>query len=218
MDWAKTIYYITLSLAFIASLRAVKHPKYILFIPLLAVGLLVEVLIDILPKTPEMTKIKSTYITALYIAVEYAFLSWIISNFIRSTWKKKLIRYSIFFLVPLFVVIRFTIAVTCKTYGYLDLMIEAPFLCLWTIFYLFETAMHDEEFEITSNPMFWISLGNLLFFSGSFFSYGFGSYMVANEELETAQKIYWIAKGLNILLYILYFIGFLCLRKRIQSY
>ncbi|HYE55557.1 MAG TPA: hypothetical protein VD996_11960, partial [Chitinophagaceae bacterium] len=62
--------------------------------------------------------------------------------------------------------------------------------------------------------MFWISLGNLLFFSGSFFSYGFGSYLESKERLATANTIYMIARILNILLYILYFIGFICLRKK----
>ena len=216
MSWAKTIYYLFLSLAFIASFRAYKQPKYILFIPLLAAGLAYEILNDTLPETIEIDKVKDSYIAALYIALEYSFLSLIISNFIRSRWKKQLIRYSILVLVPIFVLIRFTVALTCRTYEYLDIMIEAPFLCLWTIFYLFETALHDEEFEIASNPMFWISLGNLLFFSGSFFSYGFGSYMAANKDYDTAEKLYWIARGLNILLYILYFIGFLCLRKKSQ--
>lgn len=214
MSWAKTIYYITLVLAFIASFRALQHRKYILFLPLLAASLLYEALSDILPRTPEWQKTQSSYFTSVYISLEYSFLSLTIANFLRSPWKKKLIRYSVFLLVPLFVLIRFTVAATCKPYEYLDLMIEAPFLCAWTIFYLFEAALHDEEFAIASNPMFWISVGNLLFFSGSFFSYGFGSYLVSQHEMATADKIYWVARGLNILLYILYFIGFLCLRKR----
>jgi hypothetical protein len=101
-----------------------------------------------------------------------------------------------------------------ESYKYLDLMIESPFLCAWTILYLFETVKQEEEFEVTRNPMFWISLGNLLFFSGSFFSYGFGSYLAAKGNTHAADIIFWIARVLNILLYILYFIGFLCLRRK----
>ncbi|HYF32642.1 MAG TPA: hypothetical protein VD993_16065 [Chitinophagaceae bacterium] len=153
-------------------------------------------------------------ISAYYTIVEYALLSYIISNFIQSFRKRLVIRSSILVLIPLFIVIELTIADKSLTYKYLTLLIESPFVCVWTILYLFETAKQDHEFEITRNPMFWISLGNLLFYSGSFFSYGFGSYLNSKGNEDMANTLLWIARILNILLYILYFIGFLCLRKK----
>lgn len=208
MHWLKIVYYITLVLALAASIKCYKHRKYVLFIPLLIISLTVEILSELI-EDADAKKILS-----LYTAVEYSLLSFIISNFINSQKKKTFIRLSILVLVPFFIFIQLVLAVRNTSYKFLDSMIEAPILCVWTILYLFETAKQDEEFEIFKNPMFWISLGNLLFFSGSFFSYGFGSYLASTGHETLANQIFWIARMLNILLYFLYFIGFICLPKK----
>lgn len=204
MHWLKLVYYGFMAIALIASFRGYNRKGYVLFIPLLALSLAVEILRHFYGQLPAFK---------LFIPVEYTLLSLIISTFINSHIKRLIIRSSIFILVPIFIFIEFYLADQSSPYKYLDLMIASPFLCVWTILYLFETVKQEEEFEVTRNPMFWISLGNLLFFSGSFFSYGFGSYL-AFKGSDLAETIFWIARILNILLYILYFIGFLCLRTR----
>lgn len=204
MNWPKIIYYAIMAIALLASFRGYNRKGYVLFIPLLALSLTVEVLRHFYGDLKAFR---------LFIPMEYTLLSLIISTFINSRTKQLIIRASIFILVPVFIFIELYLADQSRSYKYLDLMIASPFLCVWTILYLFETVKQEEEFEVTRNPMFWISLGNLLFFSGSFFSYGFGSYLaVKNKEL--ADSVFWIARVLNILLYIFYFIGFLCLRKK----
>lgn len=210
MEPLKVVYYIVVLLAFFASIRSYRHRQYILFIPLLALSLLVEFLQDLRVFSESV----NDNIASFYTIAEYALLSLIISNFIYTRSKRLMIRYSILVLVPVFIIIELTIAHKSPTFQFLTLLIESPFVCLWTILYLFETAKQDQEFEISGNPMFWISLGNLLFFSGSFFSYGFGSYLLSRDHEDTANTIFMIARILNILLYILYFIGFLCLQKK----
>ena len=210
MNALKIVYYLAVILAFIASLRSVNDRKYILFVPLLLIGLLVELAGDFHVFSDEII----ACIDAAYTVVEYALLSYIISNFIYSRTKRLLVRYSILVMVPLFAFIQLTIANKNPNYGYLTVLIESPLICIWTILYLFENASQDYEFEIARNPMLWIALGNLLFFSGSFFSYGFGSYLFSKGNEHTANAVFWIARILNILLYIIYFIGFLCLTKK----
>lgn len=204
----KAVYFSVLGIALLASLLSFKDRRYILFIPLMALILGVEVIREIVDE-----RLDSYVLLALAIG-EYTFLSLIIRNFIYSPLKRKVILVSIFIMVPVFIVVQLTIGQQAS-YKYLNQMIESPLICAWTVLYLFETARHDEEFEIFSHPMFWISLGNLLFYSGSLFSYGFGSLLTAKQRDDAAQTVFMIARILNILLYLLYFIGFLCiLRKR----
>ena len=210
MDWLRIVYFFVVTLALIASFRSFTHRKYILFVPLLILGLMVELVAEL----PFVHAEVRNDIGAFYTMAEYAFLSYIISNFIHSRSKQLLIRYSILVLVPVFILIELTVANRSPNLKYLTVLIENPLVCLWTIIYLFEAATEDYEFEVAQNPMFWISLGNLLFFSGSFFSYGLGSYLLAGGSRVTADKLFNIARILNILLYILYFIGFVCLRKK----
>lgn len=205
MHWLKAVYYAIMALSLLASLRGYNRRGYVLFIPLLALSLIVEILRHFIPEFHNLAR--------LFFAAEYTLLTLIISTFIHSRTKRLIMRSSIFVLVPVFVLIELNLLEQNWSNKYLDLLIGSPFICLWTILYLFETVKQEEEFEVTKNPMFWISLGNLLFFSGSFFSYGFGSYL-AYKGSGLAETIFWIARVLNILLYILYFIGFLCLRMK----
>jgi hypothetical protein len=208
MSWPKIIYFLVIALAFAGSFFAVKNRKYILFIPLIGFVLIVEVLRQLIGIT-EVDK----SILLFAVIVEYSLLSWILSNFIQSNTKRRIIIASIFVLVPVFILMQLTLMSKGDSYRYLNQMIQAPFICVWTVFYLFEAAKNDEEVNITKNPMFWISLGNLLFYSGSFFSYGFGSYLLSKGSTQS-EAIFWIARILNILLYIFYFIGFLCLQTK----
>lgn len=204
------LYFAAMALALIASFKYYNDRRYILFIPLLGLSLGVELY--------KYFILKNNYIKdhfdSLFIAVEYSLLSIIISNFIVSKTKKNTIRFSPAIVVPIFLIVHFTIFSHNHFFKFVNVLIASPLLCIWTIVYLFEVIKQDEEFEIFRNPMFWISLGNLLFFSGSFFSYGFGNYMLYKEQKETAESIFWIARILNILLYILYFIGFTWDKRR----
>jgi hypothetical protein len=210
MHWVKYVYYSFLISALLASLKGFNNKKYVLFIPLLSLSLIVEFLKD-------WRLINSPFVDQLielFIAIEYTFLSLIISGLVHSALKRNIIRFSITIVVPALVLVKLSIANEIRALRYLDLLVAAPFICIWTILYLFETAIHDGAMKFHQNPMFWVSLGNLLFFSGSFFSYGFGSYMIAKGQAGVGDAILWIARILNILLYFLYFVGLLCLPKK----
>ena len=213
MNWPKLIYFAVLAIALIGSFTTYKDRRYILFIPLIAFSLGIEIVRALIEKE---SKLHNPILLTIVI-VEYLLLSLIITNFLKSSLKRNVILSSIIILIPVFVIVHLTLIDKGGAYKYFNNMIVGVFICIWTILYLFESAKLNDEFEITKNPMFWISLGNLLFYSGSFFSYGFGSYMVSNGNSELGDTIFWIARILNILLYILYFIGFLCLRTH-KSY
>jgi hypothetical protein len=212
MAWPKILYYGVLCIALIMSFRTIKYSRYILFIPLIAFSLIIELAREYLVHESPIDK--ATLL--LIVMVEYSLLSLIISNFIQSKMKRKMIIYSNFLMIPLFIILQLFVVSVNESYRFLNQMIAGPLICAWTILYLFDTAKHDEEFAITRSPMFWISLGNLLFYSGSFFSYGFGPYLLLKGNKDVAEAIFWIARILNILLYILYAIGFLCLKSTKQ--
>lgn len=214
MHWLKIVYYFVLAISLAAAIIfAYRNRKYVLFIPLIGINLAIEVIREFMPKDSPVEPV----ILLIQVISEYSILSLIISYFIQSAVKKRIILMSIFLVIPAFIILQILLIGKSTSYKYLNQMIEAPFICLWTILYLFEAAKHDQEFEIRTNPMFWISLGNLLFYSGSFFSYGFGSYLTSRGS-DMGGTIFLIAQLLNILLYILYFIGFLCLRIKKSYY
>lgn len=205
---AKNVYFILMALAFVASIAAYRHRKYVLFIPLLGLAFVVELIREIFVHESPYGRI-----LGLYQPAEYALLTLIIANFIYSERNRQIMRNSLFVVVPAMTVV----ALFFSEYKHMNIIIQSPFICAWTILYLFETANRDGETDIAGNPMFWISLANLLFYAGSFLGYGFGDYLVFMGNKDLGHAIYWIPRVLNLVLYALYIIGFICLLRK-KSY
>jgi hypothetical protein len=80
----------------------------------------------------------------------------------------------------------------------------------WVIIYFIQLFRDDTTFGFSKRAMFWISAGNLLFFAGSFFSYGVGAYLYNENQIILGDAVMWIERSFNLLLYSTYIIGFLC--------
>lgn len=176
------------------------------FIPLLLLTLATEGARFLLSDNNLLSKV----LLSVYTPSEYLLLSLFLVKIINAAVKKKIILLSIPFFILLSFAVQFTTDGTNYFYKYLDALVEAPLILIWTLFYFFQLFSDDETFHFGTNPFFWISAGNLLFFAGSFFSYGFAAYFNNTGEYNFAEAVRWIARTLNILLYIFYIAGFLC--------
>lgn len=78
--------------------------------------------------------------------------------------------------------------------------------------YFYDLYQNDSLINITVQPLFWISVGNFLFYSGTFFVMGLLE-EVKKTDPALADRLFLINTFLNILLYTFWSIGFLCLRK-----
>jgi hypothetical protein len=115
------------------------------------------------------------------------------------------------------VVIGFTIFISYFFYHFLyrienifnsdfsDFALEGVFICIYVILYLLELYRKDDFVTLNETPNFWISVGNLIFFSGCIFVMGFSSYIIKNYS-----KLFYVNYFLNLLLYSLYIKAFLC--------
>jgi hypothetical protein len=202
----KILYYalITASLLILLFNRQRLDRRLYLFIPLLIFALLPDGTGDLLGPNHWLTNLTFT----IYSPVEYLLLCIIIASYLKNRWIKKIIYYSI----PLFAVFSVIVQVWLKPLGffykYLDVLVEDPLLCLWTLFYFFQFAADEDEVSFKDNPMFWISIGNLLFYSASTFSYGFGGYLAHLGNAEYADIVFWIGRIFNLVLYLFYIIAF----------
>lgn len=210
----EVFYYILVIISFAILLLTKGANKQLkLFIPLLLLTLIVEGARFILSKD----NLVAVSLFSIYTPTEYLLLSLFAASIIKPSYKRTIIYFSIPFFVIISLVLQFKVDSPNYFYKYLDVLIEAPLMLMWSLFYIFQLFTDEETFHFKSNPFFWISVGNLLFFAGSFFSYGFGSYLHNMEQYKLADAIFWIARILNIVLYIFYNIGFLCfysLQKR----
>lgn len=95
------------------------------------------------------------------------------------------------------------------TMDFSDFVVEGLFICIYVVLYLLELYRKDVIVILNKNPHFWISIGNLIFFSGCMFIMGFSNYLRGNNHALYARLVY-INYFLNLLLYSLYIKAFLC--------
>jgi hypothetical protein len=204
----QTLYYILLIISFLILIYRIKQRNEPLrfFIPLLLLSLIVEGV----RFGWSSNRLLSDFLFSIYTPVEYLLLSLFFIIIINSKFKRRLIQVSIPLFIILSLYVQFEVQSANYFYKYLDVLLEAPLILTWTLFYFFQLFTDEESFNFKTNPLFWISSGNLLFFCGSFFSYGFGSYLHNINEQKLSDAVFWIARVLNIFLYVFYIIAFLC--------
>jgi len=155
------------------------------------------------------------YLYHFYQPFSYVLIAYVYSTFIKTRWKKKLIRFSI----PGFVIMCFLVTLFVQplhTVNSYATMTSAALFVFLALFYYYELLTNDETTNLTSKPLFWNSTGNLIFYAGIFFLEGFVSYFI-NYAPELGKKLMFINYFLNFALYTFYSIGFLCTRPNRRS-
>lgn len=81
--------------------------------------------------------------------------------------------------------------------------------CLW---FFFLTIQEPEYPNIWQVPIFWVAFGSLLFYSGTFFVFGFLNLMIATET-GIEKQLFNIVRILNFVMYPCYAVAFLMGKK-----
>ena len=86
---------------------------------------------------------------------------------------------------------------------------EGVFICIICAYVLLNLDIHLFD-AIYKHPDFWISLGVLIFFGGTFFSNGLYTYLLEIDRVQAKKLFNIINSPLNLILYSCFIIGFLC--------
>ncbi|MBL7700398.1 MAG: hypothetical protein JNK79_19690 [Chitinophagaceae bacterium] len=159
-------------------------------------------------------KLEFIWIYHIYALFEYTLLC---LYFMQITPPKirKLVRYSI----PLFAIISLSISQWLYHYAVFpgaNINTEGIFLCIICTYVLLNLDIHEFS-AIHKNPDFWISLGLLVFFAGTFFSNGLFTYILDLDQQRALQLFSIINKPFNLILYACFIIGFLCAIPRTST-
>jgi hypothetical protein len=83
-------------------------------------------------------------------------------------------------------------------------------ICTGVLFNL-DSQAHPQIYQ---HPDFWICCGLLVFYSGTFFSFGLFSHLLALDEAHALKLFSVVTKPLNLILYGCLITGFLCAMPR----
>lgn len=203
----KILYYIILAASLLALLLNRKRldRRLLLFIPLQLFALCTELSNEVFGKGHWLYD----FLFSIYTPVEYLIICVVLISFLENKRLRRIIYYSIFVFIPVSLFVQIELKPLGDFYEYLDVLVEAPLLSLWTLLFFLQFAYaNNEKVLLRHAPMFWISIGNLLFFSVSAFGYGFGKYLKYKGYTDYEEALMTIIHIFNMMQYLFFLIAF----------
>jgi hypothetical protein len=146
-----------------------------------------------------------------FTVFEFCFYLWIINLIINQKKMKRTIRVSIIFYV-FAATTNILFIQKLKTFHTITYAFGCLLIVLFCIYYFFELFRLPKSVKLKNTPAFWICSGLLFFYCCGFPLYGFVNYWSGIKIIaKNFDKIFAI---LNIFLYSLFTIAFLCIRTR----
>lgn len=201
MDLLFTILLIVHSLPLICFVLFYKHNKN-LFSILIFIYCFYSILNDLIRRFTLPTiffqnfpKIDFIFLS-IYTIIEYILLSVYIYNLLRNKiLKNVLLLLSVLFLVVAFGNLMYSYNLKSSEIDSIPLAISSLILISGSIIYFFETIQNPEITFIYSKPSFWVIVGIMIYFSGTFFLF------LQYENLsENDKENFWI---INMICFIL---------------
>lgn len=205
-------YTFVLTICFIASLTVYfklnPSDAYLKFWPpFLMVTLLVELLGAYLNAAGK----DNTLLYNFFTSFEFVYYLWIVSLIISSRSAKKIIRITslVYFLIALYNIL-FIQKNVFHTVSYAFGCLLIVMVC---IYYFFELFRYPKSVKLSSSPSFWICSGLLFFYCCGFPLFGLLNYWSGISKL-VLRNFGEILTILNVFLYSLFTLAFLCIRTR----
>jgi hypothetical protein len=150
------------------------------------------------------------FLLHLFIPIEFVFFIYPFYIYFTSSFiKKGIIVISILFFVGC---ILNTLYFGMLNYNSIPRSFESIFLIFLSLCYFYQFFNTNNEIQVYTQPMFWLSSGILIYFCIDFFSF-----MMINLLLKKDMEMAYISKTIhaiiNIIGYLLYSISFRCFQK-----
>jgi len=156
------------------------------------------------------TELPRQYLYHFYVPFMYSIMAYIYYKALGTTWKAKLIGWSIPAYLMLAIYLSFFIQKPAIVNTYATMVVSILIIGL-SLFYYYELLQKEGSYAMGRDPLFWISTGNLIFYAGVFFLMGLLNYLM-KEMLELSKQLMVINYTLNYVLYSFYCVGLLCTR------
>lgn len=179
-----------------------------LFPPYLLVTLLAELLGIYLT----FLKIPNTLFYNFFTTFEFCFYLWIISLVISKVRMKRVVRITIL-LYALAAGINILLIQRIQTFHTITYALGCLIVVVFCIYYFLELFRLPKSVQLKNNPAFWICSGLLFFYCCSFPLYALVNLWSGISQL-VLKNFSQIVTLLNVFLYSLFTIAFLCIRNR----
>lgn len=177
--------------------------------------LLASIIIELLGYYLASISKSNVFLYNFFSVMEFCFYFYVISLIIANVRMKKIVRIAII-LYALAATINILFIQGMKMIHTITYSIGCLLVVIFCIYYFLELFRLPRSVKLHSNPAFWICSGLLFYYCCGFPLYGLFNYLMKISDLFV-RNFYTIITILNIFLYSLFTIGFLC-RIKIRKY
>jgi hypothetical protein len=208
------IYFIGIS--FVASLSVYFVPKPAqLYLKVFPPYLLATASVEVLGHYMDTIGKPNVFVYNFFTVIEFCFYFFVLSQVITNLRMKKVMVATIIIYAAGALVNIFFFQGAKKMFHTVTYSIGCLLVAVSCIYYFWELFRLPKSVKLHLNPAFWICTGLLFFYICGFPLYGFINYLVSVSVL-LRDNFFVIVTILNIFLYTLFTIGFLC-RIRIRK-
>ncbi|GAB2777526.1 hypothetical protein GCM10027275_20790 [Rhabdobacter roseus] len=145
----------------------------------------------------------------IYAPLEYIFMGAYFYHTLRKERLRKAVLVSVVGYV-LFCIVNIGVLLSLRPNNSYSFMLLAILLAFWAASYFYESYQNETLYgEIWRDPHIWICTGVLFYYAGTFFLMALIQ-QLAQSNLELASRLYVINHILNIVLYSMFTVGFIC--------
>jgi hypothetical protein len=206
-------YMIVLSLSFLISLSVfygLKSSDY--YLKSFPCFLLVTIVIELFGVYLSLIGKNNIWLYNFFSTAEFCFYGWLISYIIADTGKRKIIRVTMV-LYALVAVANILFIQKINAFHSVTYTLGCLVIVACCIYYFFELFKYPKSVKLTRTPAFWICSGLLFYYCCSFSLFGLFNYWSGISKL-LVKSFTQIVTILNVFLYSLFAIAFLCTRNR----
>jgi len=147
----------------------------------------------------------------LVIPLEFTFLYFLYYHLLAREFKRTVLVMAAFFTLAF--VAEYLMLLNVKwMWRSLTYITGSVTILILSVIYLLQTIRSEAVLQFKREPFFWVNLGVILFYVGTFPYYATINYLYkVNESLF--WSLAWIFVILNYIMYTLFIVGFLCFRK-----
>jgi len=144
----------------------------------------------------------------VYTPAEYVVLCWLYYSIIVN----RVVKNMIFFSIPGFIALSVFFSIFIQRFDANDsfvIIIESILIISWSLFFLREVLLLQQETSVIKYPLFWVSIGMLFYFVGDLFVEGLLDYLIKHSP-DLAKRVYSFGYIFKYLLFILLTTGAWC--------
>lgn len=147
--------------------------------------------------------------------IEFFFISWLYIIYFKLYVEKTAIKIT-FLLYTFFVFYHEFYLKGFSDYN-LIFLLRSMLTSVLTLYFFLKIFKSDEILEINKSPLFWLSIGLFIFCTTSLFSMGLGVHII-RFNIKIGYIVYLLNPILNIYLYIMFIVSFICSRRNPKYY